>query len=431
MTRNELVEHLLSLVEAPKINLADPRAGKMRAFNDPKRIANVAKVITPTPGHASDIRAAAQYIPSTAKYAGYGIEAITFVDKPTRSKSGHRAYRISLGVQERPKSSVITQAQSTARAGKLSVEQVPYRDIGARSSPKGGFAATDIFYKAVKDGFVPGDVHVRNIGVDPKTKKTELIDPGFVGRLTPAGQKAVHKTLVKNDPSTMSTWDLEHKMIQAANAVRGGGQRESSYYTHPNNWGKLNYDAIRPHEVGQMKIHQREKSAQAKRKLEKNKQKRFDPTKPAAIVPFKEAFMTRADLLEAILETVHRRGMADIYLGRYGPKNYGKLTPENQTAARHMAVNRWMGARDKQKKAGTPLGKSMADADEFLIGRRVAKMDDGIPLNLDMMDIHRGMNKKEFKATSSEHREIMREIVARGKRRNFSVVSNTPVKAPF
>jgi len=48
-----------------------------------------------------------------------------------------------------------------------------------------------------------------------------------------------------------------------------------------------------------------------------------------------------------------------------------------------------------------------------------------------MMDIHRGMNKKEFKATSSEHREIMREIVARGKRRNFSVVSNKPVKAPF
>jgi hypothetical protein len=234
MHREALIEHIIAVMleAAPRINLNDPRTQQLQRFDDPKRVQNVFRHVDPTVSYSDSLKKAAQYIPSTAKYLDHGIEAATFVNQPNSNPASKEVYRISAspkrrGVFKRP--DIATQAKAV-RTGKTQVEKLPWRDMGDRSSPKRGHTFTGLLYNAVAKGKLPVDLHRGNIGVDPTTKKAELVDPGFVRRLTPSGKKIAREYLLQTDPSKMTTGAFERGLRDKLNkypATEGPGYKPS------------------------------------------------------------------------------------------------------------------------------------------------------------------------------------------------------------
>ena len=196
-------------------------------------------------------KTAASVLPSQATFLGAGAEAAAYLHKATKNPSGWRVYRESSapkrrGVFKRPNVPEVTQALDVKRIGNRQVEMVPYRipamPYASRRGreynprhPKGGHVSTDLIYNLANKGYLASDAHFRNIGLDPKTKKAELIDPGFLTKLDKKGQEKLHQTLRRVDPTSMSSASfrqLLHKEVTSEAFEEGHPQLGEASIDH-------------------------------------------------------------------------------------------------------------------------------------------------------------------------------------------------------
>lgn len=242
---------LADLVEAPSINLMSkepkslltPSPTKQRETNF-NRMAQAANIPSPfansspsekqrLPVRAVDylisktqkslnqnVTKLSHHIPAHSTFAGNGLEAAVFSHKPGQNPENWSVIRVSTpkrptGIKPRVQSSVVTPSVESKRVGRFQLDVAPYRLAGANRSAARGLAATSVMYRAHKEGLLPTDAHDANIGVHPRTGKTELIDPGFITRLDDGAKKRLHDYYTKTDPTSVSSAKFREGALSA------------------------------------------------------------------------------------------------------------------------------------------------------------------------------------------------------------------------
>lgn len=238
-----------------------------------------------------DLKKVAQHIPARSQVIGQGVEATAFANKGAINPARWAVHRVTrAGAHSpRPKSKHVTQATDTKKVGNFVIEKLPYRepvysghrsrkmpvstatpsgaDTGQRLQlnlnkamkkfrrageepqitqlirhPKGGHVQTDLIWKMAKnDGRVAMDAHLSNIGIHPKTRKAEIIDPGFMPKIPKERKQAVRDFMMKTDPTSMSSHDYRVALAKAA-----GHDRQSAVNQHVSSHQIQKFMRIKP-----------------------------------------------------------------------------------------------------------------------------------------------------------------------------------------
>ncbi len=238
------------LLEAPQVNLAPKPAQSLLVprdvparktnFSSLAKPANLAGELDKLPKNVltsmlstgikrsqknlnKDVERLSTHIPSRSTLAGTGLEAMVVTNKLGQNPEKWTVTRVStpkrpVGIKPRPKSNYVTPSLEAKRVGRFQLDVAPYRLAGEYRSPQRGLASVGILYNMHKEGLFPSDAHSANIGVHPITRKTELIDPGFVTQLKLHQKKNLHDFYMRTDPTSMSSDDFRTRALMAVNA---------------------------------------------------------------------------------------------------------------------------------------------------------------------------------------------------------------------